>query len=49
MRMISEYFEFLTQHKKWWILPIVILLLLVGAILVSTQSSPLAPLIYTIF
>ena len=46
-RIIVEYFEFLRQHKTWWIVPIVILLLLLGAILVVTQSTPLAPFMYT--
>lgn len=45
----AEYRAFLRDHKKWWIVPIAILLLLLGALLLVTQGSPLAPLIYSIF
>lgn len=47
--IVAEYLAFLRQHKKWWLVPIAIILLLLGALLVVTQGSPLAPLIYTIF
>lgn len=40
---------FLRQNKKLWLLPIVLVLLLLGALLVFAQSSALAPFIYTIF
>jgi hypothetical protein len=36
-------------RKKWWLAPILIVLLLVGALLVFAQGSALAPFIYTIF
>ena len=35
-------------RKKWWLLPIVILIVLLGLILVFAQGSPLAPFIYTV-
>jgi len=47
--IIGEYIRFLRNHKKWWLLPIVVLLLLVGLLLVFAQGSPLAPFIYTVF
>jgi uncharacterized protein DUF5989 len=47
--IITEYFQFLRQEKKWWMLPIVTLLLLLGLLVLFTQGSPLAPFIYTIF
>ena len=40
---------FLRQNKKLWLLPIVLVLLLLGALLIFAQSSALAPFIYTIF
>jgi hypothetical protein len=40
---------FLRQNKKLWLLPIVIVLLVLGALLVFAQTSALAPFIYTIF
>jgi len=36
-------------RKKWWLLPIILILLLVGALLVFAQTSVLAPFIYTVF
>lgn len=44
-----EFWDFLRQNKKLWLLPIVVLLLLLGALLVFAQTSALAPFIYTIF
>lgn len=49
LALMRELFEFLRTHKKLWLLPIVIVLFLVGALLISVQSSVLAPFIYTIF
>lgn len=49
IKIIAEYFEFLKHHKKWWLLPIVFILLLLGLLIVLTQGSALAPFIYTIF
>ena len=45
----AEVWMFLRQNKKLWLLPIVLVLLLLGALLVFAQSSALAPFIYTIF
>jgi hypothetical protein len=47
--VVSEFWAFLRARKKWWLGPIILLLLLVGALLVVGQSSVLAPFIYTIF
>ena len=49
LQIITEYFQFLRQQKKWWMLPIVMLLLVLGLLVLFTQGSPLAPFIYTIF
>ena len=40
---------FLKDNKKWWLAPIVVTLLLVGALLVVTESSAVAPFIYALF
>jgi len=48
-RIVAEYMEFLRTQKKWWVLPIVVVLLALGAILVLTQGSALAPFIYALF
>jgi len=47
--VVAEYWAFLRNHKKWWIVPIAVLLFILGALLLVTQGSPLAPLIYSIF
>ncbi len=47
--IIRELWSFLKVRKKWWLLPIIIVMLLVGTLLVFAQGSVLAPFIYTIF
>lgn len=47
--LAGEIWLFLRQNKKLWLLPIIIVLLLLGALLVFAQTSALAPFIYTIF
>ena len=49
VRIVAEYMEFLRTQKKWWLLPIVVVLLALGAIIVLTQGSALAPFIYALF
>jgi len=45
----QEFWSFLRVRKKWWLAPIVILLLTLGLILVLTEGSALAPFIYSLF
>ncbi len=47
--LIYEFWLFLRQNKKLWLLPIIIVMLLLGALLIFAQGSALAPFIYTIF
>ncbi len=47
--IVKEFWDFLKARKKWWLAPIVIVLLLLGALIVLTQSSAVAPFIYTLF
>lgn len=47
--IIAEFWDFLRARKKWWLAPIIIVMVLVGALLVFAQGSALAPFIYTIF
>jgi hypothetical protein len=49
IRILAEYFSFLKEHKKWWLLPIVVVLVLFGLLIVLTKGSALAPFIYTLF
>jgi competence protein ComGC len=47
--VVGQLSSFLRVRKKWWLLPILIVLLLVSALLVLAKGSVLAPFIYTIF
>lgn len=49
MSVIPELWDYLKTRKKFWLLPIVLVMLLVGALLIFAQSSAIAPFIYTIF
>tara|TARA_B110000196_G_C20842853_1_gene519101 strand:+ start:203 stop:352 length:150 start_codon:yes stop_codon:yes gene_type:complete len=49
MDFIKEFWEFLRARKKYWLLPILIVLLLFGGLLILSQGSAVAPFIYTIF
>lgn len=49
LSILAELWEFLKVRKKWWLAPIVILLVLLGALVVFTEGSALAPFIYTFF
>ena len=49
MGFLKELWAFLGVRKKFWLLPIIIVMLLIGGLLVLAQGSALAPFIYTIF
>ena len=49
LQLLQELWAFTTQRKKYWLLPIVLILLGLGGLVVFTQGSALAPFIYTIF
>ena len=46
---LKEFWEFLNERKKYWLLPIIIVLAFFGILIVLSQSSAVAPFIYTIF
>lgn len=48
-QVFREFWMFLKQEKKYWLAPIVLVLLLFGLLLVFAQSSAVAPFIYTLF
>lgn len=47
--LIKDLWGFMRARKKFWLAPIIIILLLLGALLVLTQGSAVAPFIYTLF
>src|SRR5438874_2273506 len=49
IRVVREFLTFLKQEKKFWLAPIVVILVLFGLLLVFAQSSAVAPFIYTLF
>ena len=49
MSFIAELWSFLRARKKFWLLPIIIVLLVFGGLLILAQGSAVAPFVYTIF
>ena len=49
MEFLRELWQFLKVRKKFWLLPIIIILLLFGVLVVLTTGTAIAPFIYTIF
>jgi len=49
VQVISELWQFMRENKKLWLAPIVITLVILGAILVLAKGSAIAPFIYTLF
>jgi len=47
--ILGEFWQFLRVRKKWWLAPIIFMLLLLGMLIVLTEGSALAPFIYTLF
>jgi len=48
-RLVGEFLQFLKAEKKYWLAPIVIVFVLLGLLIVFSQSSAVAPFIYTLF
>jgi hypothetical protein len=49
MGLLGEFWAFMKVRKKFWLLPIIIILVLLGALIVFTESSAVAPFIYALF
>ena len=47
--LVKEFYLFIKQEKKWWLVPLITVLLIVGALLVFASTSPLAPFVYPLF
>ena len=48
-RIFKELWQFLSEQKKYWLVPIVVVILLFGLLLIFAQGSAVAPFIYTLF
>ena len=49
MGFLKEFIKFIMERKKFWLVPILLFLLIFGALFVVTQGTAVAPFIYTIF
>lgn len=49
MFFLKELWSYMKERKKFWLIPIILILLLVGALLFLTEGSAVAPFIYTLF
>ncbi|MFM7620123.1 MAG: DUF5989 family protein [Alphaproteobacteria bacterium] len=49
MSFLKELWKFLKARKKFWLLPIIIIMLLLGVLIIFAQGSAVAPFIYTLF
>lgn len=49
MDFISELWRFMRVRKKYWLMPVLFMMVLLGGLLVMTQGSAVAPFIYTLF
>jgi Family of unknown function (DUF5989) len=49
MSFVAELWEFLRERKKFWLMPIVLMMLVFGGLVILTKGSAVAPFIYTLF
>ncbi|MGI9385451.1 MAG: DUF5989 family protein [Methyloligellaceae bacterium] len=47
--VVKELFAYMGARKKWWLMPVLLVLVLLGGLLVLAQGSAVAPFIYTVF
>ena len=47
--LVKEFILFIKHEKKWWLVPLMAVLLIVGALVLIASSSPLAPFLYPLF
>jgi len=49
LSILKEFWDFLKERKKWWLAPIILVLLLLGVLIYFSQGSAVAPFVYTLF
>ena len=47
--ILVEFWDFLKVRKAWWLTPIIVMLILVGALIIFGQSSAVSPFVYALF
>ena len=49
LSLVRELASYMSARKKWWLFPVIVVLVIVGGLLVLAQGSAIAPFIYTVF
>lgn len=49
MGLLRDLWDFMKENKRWWLLPLLLMLLLVGVLIVFAQSSAVSPFVYALF
>lgn len=49
LSLVRELAAYMSARKKWWLFPVIVVLVIVGGLLVLAQGSAIAPFIYTVF
>ena len=49
LSIISEFWDLLKMNKKWWLAPVVAIVVLLGALMIAAEGSAIAPFIYALF
>jgi hypothetical protein len=49
LSLLKELMAYMTARRKWWLAPVILMLVIVGGLLVLAQGSAIAPFIYTVF
>lgn len=47
--IIAQLWMFMKENKKWWLLPLIVMLILVGVLIIVAESSAVSPFIYALF
>jgi len=47
--LLGEFWDFMRMQKKWWLAPLILVLVLLGTLIILTEGSALAPFIYALF
>ena len=49
MDFLKDFWNYLRERKKWWLMPVIFILILFGALIIISSGSAIAPFIYTLF
>lgn len=49
IELIKDLWGFLRERKKWWLLPVIFILLLIGSVIIFSSGTAVAPFVYTLF